>query len=344
MARFLLDETIDSLKLWLQSVGELPFRAKQIEKWVWEKSETSISKMTNLSMSLREKMEQEFCEDLMTLFKKEDSADGETQKFLWRLHDGLFVESVLIGAPTRYTICVSSQVGCPARCAFCASGKKGLIRDLCSAEIVFQVIAINKYLMDKGDRVTNVVYMGMGEPLKNFDSVVTSIRRLTDEQYFGLSRRRITVSTVGVVDGIYALAKEDLGVNLALSLHAPTQEKREKIIPFARQYSLSTIMRSVDSYRNTTGRDVTYEYILLAGFNDSIEDAYELTRLLKGKKGGSVNLIPYNPISGIDFKSPSRESIQSFRSVLESQGISVTCRYRKGDDIAAACGQLALQQ
>lgn len=344
MTRFLLDETIDSLKEWLQSTGEPSFRAKQILEWVWEKGETSISKMTNISNSLREKMEKEFCGEPMTLSKTEESADGETKKFLWRLHDGLFVESVLIGAPTRYTICVSSQVGCPARCAFCASGKKGLIRDLCAAEIVFQVIAINKQLMAKGDKVTNVVYMGMGEPLKNFDAVVSSIRLLTDEKYFGFSRRRITVSTVGVVDGIYALAQEDLGVNLALSLHASTQEKREKIIPFARQYSLNTIMRAVESYRHATGRDVTYEYILLAGFNDSIDDAYELTQLLKGKKGGNVNLIPYNPIPGIDFESPSRETINIFRTFLEKQGISVTCRYRKGDDIAAACGQLALQQ
>jgi 23S rRNA (adenine2503-C2)-methyltransferase len=343
MTRFLLGETVDSLKNWLTEAGEPAFRAKQIIEWMWKKGELSASKMTNLSLPLREKIAQEFCVEPMTLYKTEESADGETKKFLWKLHDELFVESVLIGSPTRYTICVSSQVGCPARCSFCASGKKGWLRNLSTAEIVFQVLAINKYLLEKGEKVTNVVYMGMGEPLKNFDEVVASIRLLTDENYFGFSRRRITLSTVGVVEGIYALAKEDLGVSLAFSLHAPTQEKREKIIPFAREYELEDILKAVDFYRDETHRDVTYEYILLAGVNDSAEDALSLAKLLREKKGCSVNLIPYNPIPGIDFQTSPRGVIDAFRSILERQGILVTCRYRKGDDIAAACGQLAMQ-
>jgi 23S rRNA (adenine2503-C2)-methyltransferase len=186
--------------------------------------------------------------------------------------------------------------------------------------------------------------MGMGEPLANFQEVVKSIKFLTGELYFGFSRRRVTVSTVGVVEGIFGLKDEDLGVNLSFSLHAPTQEKREKIIPFARKYPLPDILQALDAYRAGTGRDITYEYVLLAGYNDSSEDACALAELLRGRKGCSVNLIPYNPISGVDFATPSRTVVEKFHALLEDAGLPVTCRYKKGDDIAAACGQLALNE
>lgn len=346
MPRFLLEETVDSFADWLREIHEQGFRAKQIIEWLWTKLEFDISKMSNLSLTLREKIKETFVVEPMTLHRVEASLDGETQKFLWRLHDGLFVESVLIGAPFRQTVCVSSQVGCPARCAFCASGKKGLVRNLSAAEIVYQIMAIQKRLSaDPGEKkITNVVYMGMGEPLANVKEVAKSIRFLTDELYFNFSRRRVTVSTVGVVDGILALKDEKLGVNLSFSLHAPTQEKREKIIPFARKYTLQDILQALDVYRQETGRDITYEYILLSGFNDSVDDAHALADLLQKRNGGSVNLIPYNPVPDIAFVTPPPAAVERFRACLEERGVPVTCRYKKGDDIAAACGQLALAE
>ena len=344
MPRFLLGETLDSFASWLLEVNEESFRAKQIIDWLWNKLEFDVLKMSNLSLSLRDKISQTFIVEPMTLEKVVASSDGETHKFLWKLHDGLLVESVLISAPFRQTVCVSSQVGCPARCAFCASGRKGLVRNLSAAEIVYQILAIQKRLNIQNEKITNVVYMGMGEPFTNFQEVVTSIRFLTDELYFGFSRRRITVSTVGVVEGILALKDSNLGVNLAFSLHAPTQEKREKIIPFAKKYSLSDILHALDAYRRETGRDITYEYVLIGGFNDSEEDANILSDLLCGKQGCCVNLIPFNPVFGVNFTTPSRAIVERFRDVLEEKGIAVTCRYKKGDDIAAACGQLALAE
>lgn len=344
MPRFLLEETVDSFETWLLEIHEQGFRAKQIIEWLWNKLEFDISKMSNLGLSLRDKIAQTFVIEPMTLLKVVESSDKETQKFLWKLNDGLCVESVLINAPFRQTVCVSSQVGCPARCAFCASGRGGLIRPLTAAEIVYQVIAIQKRLNAESKKITNVVYMGMGEPLTNFQEVVKSIKFLIGELYFGFSRRRVTVSTVGVVEGILGLQKEDLGVNLSFSLHAPSQEKREKIIPFAKKYALADILQALDAYREGTGRDITYEYVLLAGYNDSVDDANALAHLLQGRKGGSVNLIPYNLVPGVDFETPSRAVVDRFRTCLEEKGIPVTCRFKKGDDIAAACGQLALNQ
>ena len=342
MPRFLLEETVDSFADWLREIHEQGFRAKQIIEWLWTRLEFDITKMSNLSITLREKIAQTFIVEPMTLVKIEESSDKETQKFLWKLHDGLYIESVLINAPFRQTVCVSSQVGCPARCSFCASGRKGLIRNLSAAEIIYQVLAIQKRLNELDKKITNVVYMGMGEPLYNIQEVVKSIKFLTGELYFGFSRRRVTVSTVGVVEGILALKNEDLGVNLSFSLHAPSQEKREKIIPYAKKYALSDILQALDSYRAATGRDITYEYVLLAGINDSLEDASALAKLLEGRRGCSVNLIPYNAVSGVDYVTPSRATVERFQAYLEDRGLPVTCRYKKGDDISAACGQLAL--
>jgi 23S rRNA (adenine2503-C2)-methyltransferase len=299
--------------------------------------------MSNVSLRVREALSQAYVLQPLELVNKEESEDRETTKFLWKLFDGKMVESVLIRAPGRCTVCVSSQVGCPVRCAFCASGKAGFVRNLYAAEIVYQVLAIQRQLVDESRRVTNIVYMGMGEPLRNYDSVVQSIRLLSDPQHGNFSRRRITLSTVGVVENIRRLANEDVGVNLALSLHAPSQEIRQKIIPYARSYPLLQIMEAVDEYRTATGRDITYEYILLSGLNDRPEDAHALAALLQGRKG-SVNLIPYNPVAGVLLRRPMTEEIEAFRAVLDRAGIVNTCRYTKGRDIAAACGQLALRE
>jgi len=332
-----LDEEL--LKEWLLENNEPPFRAKQILNWIWKGCVETVDGMTNIGKDLQAKIALSFECSPLTLVQKEE--EEETSKFLWRLRDGALVESVLICAPGRATVCVSSQVGCGMGCSFCASGKMGFVRNLEAAEIVAQVLYIHKDLSERGQRVTNVVYMGMGEPLQNYERVVASIRMLTDR--FGLSRRRITVSTVGVIEKIIRLSSEGLGVNLALSLHAAYQELRQSLIPSARKADLRELLVAVDHFQKETGRDVTYEYILIEGVNDSIEDAKKLAALLKGR-GGSVNLIPYNPVPGLPMKRPSSGEINRFRNVLQDKGIANTCRYTKGKKINAACGQLALHK
>jgi 23S rRNA (adenine2503-C2)-methyltransferase len=330
------------LKEWMVEQGEKPFRATQVLDWVYQKGVTDWSQMTNLGATLREKLAASFQPGSIKLQKTIDSQDAETTKFLWKLADGKLVESVLIRSFERRTVCVSSQVGCPARCAFCASGKQGLMRNLSPSEIFEQVFAIDQLIKEKGERVSHVVYMGMGEPFENYESVMRSIAFLCDPMRLGLSQRRITVSTVGIVEKIAQFAQEDLRVNLVLSLHAPNQRIRQKIIPYARKYSLDEILKAMRFFAEKTKRDVTYEYTLLEGINDALEHAEELALLLKGQQC-TVNLIPYNPIEGLKLSRPSKESIEDFKACLESHGLNVTWRYTKGKDIAAACGQLALQ-
>lgn len=333
---------LEELKGWLEEQGEKPFHAKQIFEWVYGKSTLDWEAMSNLSEGLRLKLKKAFRLPTLELVRVQDSNDLETYKFLWKMIDGQLVESVLICSGSRRTVCVSSQVGCPAKCAFCASGKGGFVRNLATGEIVEQVVGINNWLQKRGERVCHIVYMGMGEPLKNYEHVVDSIRQISSPDVLNISQRRITVSTVGVVEGIKRLAKEGLKVSLVLSLHAPNQHVRLKIIPYARKYPLETIMEAMDEYTAETKRDITYEYILISGINDHPDHAFELAHLLKGRQC-TVNLIPYNPVTGLKLKKPDRKAIKEFRSVLYGCHIVNTCRYTKGDDIAAACGQLALQ-
>jgi len=327
---------------WLKENGEKPFHAKQILEWIFQKGVLSWNEMSNLSLTLREKLVANIKMPVLELVRMTESDDGETYKFLWRLVDKSLVESVLICSGDRRTLCVSSQVGCPAKCAFCASGQQGFKRNLRAAEIVEQVLQINKWLLPKGERISHVVFMGMGEPLKNYDPVIKTIRLLSDPDLLNISQRRITVSTVGIVEGIKRLSTEGLKVNLVLSLHAPNQHVRKKIIPYARKYPLDDIISSMDEYASKTKRDITYEYILIAGINDHPDHALELAHLLKGKQC-TVNLIPYNPVEGVRLKRPEKKTIKDFRSVLFGSKIVNTCRYTKGVDIAAACGQLAMQ-
>lgn len=327
----------------LRDKGEKDYHARQLVDWVYRKGVLDWASMTNLSKELRQNLASYLKLPVLELVRIQDSNDLETYKFLWKLRDGRLVESVLICSGERRTVCVSSQVGCPAKCAFCASGKNGFFRNLRPAEIVEQVMQINAWLMKKGERVSNIVYMGMGEPLKNYDPVLKSIRLLSDPELLGLSQRRITVSTVGIVEGIKRLSEEDLKVSLVLSLHAPNQRIRMKIIPYARKYPLEDIISAMDEYFRKTKRDITYEYILIAGINDHPDHAHELSHLLHGKQC-TVNLIPYNPVAGLHLKRPDKKSVKNFRSVLFGSKIVNTCRYTKGEDIAAACGQLALQE
>lgn len=335
--------TYEDLSDIFKGLDEKEFRVAQICRWVYEKNIFSWDEMTDLSKDLRDKLSKTLRLSVLELVKVTPSDDGETYKFLWKLRDGNLLESVLICSGDRRTVCVSSQVGCPAKCAFCASGKQGFFRNLRPAEIVEQILQINKWLQPKEERVCHVVYMGMGEPLKNYDPVVRSIHLLCDSRTLGLSQRRITVSTVGVVEGIKQLSEANLKVNLVLSLHAPNQHIRQKIIPYARKYPLEDILAAMDEYSTKTKRDITYEYVLLAGINDHPDHAQELSHLLKGKQC-TVNLIPYNPVIGLKLKRPEKKAIKDFRTVLFGGGIINTCRYTKGDDIAAACGQLALQE
>lgn len=343
MKRYVLGSTVDELKAWFKNASEQPFRAQQLIEWVYKKKEINFDRMTNMSEALRAKLQSEFEIGEMKLRSSQDSSDGQTHKFLWELDDGKLVESVLIIAPGRHTVCVSSQVGCPARCAFCASGKKGFFRNLSAREIVAQIYYIDRFLQEKGEKVTHIVYMGMGEPFRNYDEVVKSISLLIHPDFFGFSQRRITVSTVGVIEGIHRFADEDFKVNLVLSLHAPNQRLRQKIIPYAREYPLDEILLAMDSYAKKTKRDITFEYTLIHGINDQEEQAKELISLLKGKQC-TVNLIPYNPVEGLTLKRPDGASVKRFREILTQGRILNTCRYTKGDDIAAACGQLALQE
>lgn len=339
----LLGSSVQEIGDWFVARGKKKFHGKQLLEWIYQKQVIDVSDMTNLSLELREQISSNFEVGTLELVRAQESTDCETIKFLWKLADERLVESVLIMSAERRTVCVSSQVGCPARCAFCASGKKGLFRNLEVHEIVAQVYQIDQWLAKKGERVSHVVYMGMGEPFRNYEAVVQSIRFLTDPQMMNLSQRRITVSTVGVVEGIRRFATEGLKVNLVLSLHAPNQKIREKIIPYAREYALGDVLESMWEYFETTGRDITFEYILISGINDSRENAKELSALLY-RRQCTVNLIPYNPVDGLKLKRPTSEAIREFREILTHHGIVNTCRYTKGDDIAAACGQLALQE
>lgn len=334
---------LSELKSLFSYLEEKEFHALQVIDWVLKKGILSYDQMTNLSQALRAKLEKKLPLTSLELVKVTKSEDLETVKFLWKLPQGDLIESVLISSEGRRTVCVSSQVGCPAKCAFCASGKQGFFRNLTPGEIVEQVVQINAWLIPQNERVSHIVYMGMGEPLKNYEAVTQSIRLLCDPDLLNLSERRITVSTVGIVEGIHRLKSENLKVNLVLSLHAPNQKIRMKIIPYARKYPLEDIMEAMEEYSKATKRDATYEYVLLAGINDHPDHAQELAHLLKNKQC-TVNLIPYNPVPGIRLSRPDKNAIKQFRSVLYGCRIVNTCRYTKGDDIAAACGQLALQE
>ncbi|HEV3270415.1 MAG TPA: 23S rRNA (adenine(2503)-C(2))-methyltransferase RlmN [Candidatus Rhabdochlamydia sp.] len=333
---------LEKLRNHLSLEGYKSFYAFQIFNWIYKLRQSNWDQMTNLPLDLRSYLKENLL--ITQLIKKRAvfSEDQETVKFLWQLSDNMLVESVLICSGGRRTVCVSSQVGCPARCAFCASGKEGLKRNLTAAEIFEQVYQMDLWLLEKKEKVSHVVFMGMGEPFENYEAVVETIRLLIDPDRLALSQRRITVSTVGVVGGINRFSNEGLKTNLVLSLHAPNQHIRQKIIPYARKYPLEDILAAVGRFAKITKRDVTYEYTLIRNINDSIEQAKELAALLKGQQC-SVNLIPYNPIERVRLQRPEKETIEAFREVLLSSNIVTTWRYTKGKDIAAACGQLALQ-
>ena len=320
----------------LLSIGEKKFRAKQVYSWIHEKLVDSFDEMTNLSKDLREKLKANYTLNSMEAAAVQTSKIDGTQKYLFRLHDGHVVESVLMRYHHGNSVCISSQVGCLMGCRFCASTIGGKVRDLAASEMLGQIYKIQKL---SGERVHNVVVMGTGEPLDNYDNLVQFIKMLTDENGLNISQRNLTVSTCGIVPKIRELAEEKFQMTLALSLHATTQEKRKTLMPIANKYHLKEVLDACHYYYEKTGRRITFEYSLVGGVNDTKQDAEELTKLI-GKFPCHVNLIPVNPIKERDFVQPDKKECQAFRNKLEKNGINVTIRREMGRDIDGACGQL----
>ncbi len=327
--------------LFLQ-MGEQRFRAKQVYEWLWQKGATSFEQMTNLSKKLREKLAALYVINAIQVDKVQRSLDG-TIKSRFRLHDQHLIESVLIPVPidNRYTVCVSSQVGCSLTCKFCATGRMKRLRNLDAAEIVDQVVLVNQQSLDTfGHPLTNIVYMGMGEPLLAYKNVMESIERITAPDGLNMSPKRITLSTAGIAKMIQKLADEEVKFNLALSLHAADDKKRDEIMPINEQNNLAILMDALEYFYQKTRNRISYEYIAFQDFNDSIEDAKNLAKLCK-RFPVRVNIIEYNPIDGAPFLKSTEHRIDDFAKYLRDHHIMVTVRRSRGKDIDAACGQLA---
>lgn len=339
MKQNLFGMDIMELQAAFSPLGLPAFRAKQVAQWMYEKGVTSFSAMTNLSKDLRGKLEEQF--DIMAAAPQDvlTSADGRTQKFLLVFQDGTAVESVLMRQPYGNSICISTQAGCAMGCAFCASTLHGRARDLTAAEMLAEVFFIERRLREEGQHVDTMVLMGSGEPLMNYENVLSFLHRVHDPAILGLSYRSITLSTSGIVPNIDRLAKEGIPVSLSISLHAPEDELRSMLMPINKKYPLKAVVAAGKAYGDRTKRRVTYEYILIAGVNDSDRHADELARLLRGQLA-SVNLIPINPVVEREWYRPAKERIAAFEQRLGKRGIAVTVRREMGADINAACGQL----
>ncbi|MCG6937936.1 MAG: 23S rRNA (adenine(2503)-C(2))-methyltransferase RlmN [Gammaproteobacteria bacterium] len=336
-----LDRT--ALEEFFVALGDKKFRAAQLMKWIHQLGVTDFQLMNNLSKELRNKLAEISCIENLQVAKDLLSKDG-TRKWLLQLADGNFIETVFIPEDDRGTLCVSSQVGCALDCSFCSTGRQGFNRNLSTAEIISQVWLASVLLeeeMKPGRKITNVVMMGMGEPLLNFDNVVRAVSIMMDDFAYGLSKRRVTVSTAGVVPAIDRLG-DRLDMRLAVSLHASNDALRNKLVPLNNKYPLKELMaacvRFIDK-QNTRSR-ITFEYVLLDGINDKPEHARELVKLLKGVPT-LMNLIPFNPFEGSGYKTSSKQAVSRFSEILHNAGITTVVRKTRGEDIAAACGQLA---
>ena len=338
----LLGMSQDMLERFFAERGEKPFRARQIMQWIYQRNVTDFDDMTDLSKKLRERLHADAEIVLPRVQARHDSKDG-TVKWLFATDCGQAVETVFIPEPARGTLCISSQVGCALDCAFCATGAQGFNRNLTSAEIIGQVFVANSELprRDNGEpAVTNVVFMGMGEPLANYRNVIPVLRLLISDWGYGLSRRRVTVSTSGIVPLIDKLADE-CNVSLAVSLHAPNDELRDRIVPINKLHPIRDLLTACWEYAaKHSNRFITFEYVMLRGVNDSLAHADELFELLRNKPA-KVNLIPFNPFPKTVFKRSAVETIRHFQDRLRQHGLVVTTRRTRGDDINAACGQLA---
>ncbi len=341
----------EELERLAEELGEPRYRGRQLFKWIYGKGATSVAQMTDLPKAFRAELARRTRITRLEPVRQLTASD-QTIKVLFRLPSGRHIESVLIpdfdekGRVRRLTVCVSSQVGCAMGCAFCATGLMGFQQNLTAGEIYDQVWQLNRLAEERfGRRVTNVVYMGMGEPLLNYDAVLRSVALLTDRDGLGLSPRRITVSTVGLARRIRQLADDGVRFRLAVSLHAPTNAQRSAIMPVNRseQTDLDDLIEAIRYFEQRTGQIITYEYCLFEGFNDRPEDAHRLADLTR-QAPGKVNLILYNPVEGLPFRRPSEERLQAFIRVLVARGVTVTVRRSRGQDIQAACGQLAIYE
>ena len=329
---------LDELKEWLTENGEKAFRAAQVFEWLYEKRVKTYDEMTNLPKGLREKLEAEFVLTTLSTIVKQESKDG-TIKFLFQLQDGYSIETVLMRHDYGNSICVTTQVGCRIGCTFCASTLGGLKRHLMAGEIVEQVVKVQQILDDTNERVSSIVIMGIGEPFDNYDAMMNFLKIVNHDKGLNIGARHITVSTSGIVPKIYEFADEGMQINFAVSLHAPNQEARQKLMPIARAYKLDELLEAVRYYTKKTGRRVTFEYGLMSDQNDSVEIAEELSALIKNIKC-HVNLIPINYVPERDYIRTSKNKIFEFERTLKKNGINVTIRREQGADIAAACGQL----
>ncbi|TYB91485.1 MAG: 23S rRNA (adenine(2503)-C(2))-methyltransferase RlmN [Kosmotoga sp.] len=337
MSYKILSYSFNELQELMKKLNLKHYRAQQLFNWIYLKRVTDFSKMTNISLEEREQFEGIFSFPNMNIAQRQQSKDG-TVKLLWKLHDGEFIESVIIRHPNHNTFCISSQVGCPIGCKFCQTGLSGYVRNLEIEEIVGQILYME---IELGKMVDNIVFMGMGEPFLNTDNVLNSMRIYNDERGRNLGLRHFTISTVGLSQEIVRFTNEGPEVKLSISLHAPTNEKRNKIIPINKKHSIEDIIESVYYYQTITGKRTTFEYVLIDHFNDYREDAENLAELLKGLSS-FVNVIPLNPISS-DLKRPSEKRISDFINRLRSLRVNAELRIEKGTDIKAACGQLKTQ-
>ncbi|MCR5773777.1 MAG: 23S rRNA (adenine(2503)-C(2))-methyltransferase RlmN [Lachnospiraceae bacterium] len=345
MVKDIYDLTKTELRQELEELGEKPYRAGQIFSWLHARGAVSFDDMSDISKSLRMKLKERYSMNRLQVMEAQRSSTDGTVKYLFGLHDGSAIEGVFMEYRSWNTACISSQVGCAMGCRFCASGIDGCERNMTAGEMAAEVYGMER---DTGKKISNVVIMGSGEPLLNYDSLIRFIVMITDPDGKGISQRNITVSTCGIVPGIDRLAGEKLGrehsqVNLAISLHAATDIKRKKIMPIAEKYSVSEVVAAAQRYYEATHRKVTFEYALIAGQNDTDEDAAELAALLGGKDIHMpvlVNLIPVNPVEGNGYRRPSRQACVNFKNKLENFGINGSIRRELGSDIDGACGQL----
>ncbi len=326
--------TEDELKDFVVSEGLEPYRASQLVCWIYEKGARTIEEITVFSKALRKELTRKAYISSLELLKRVSSEDG-TEKFLLRLEDGETIETVLIPDDQRLTLCISSQIGCAMGCRFCATAKIGFRRNLLPHEIVDQVITAQRLITPR--RITNIVLMGMGEPLKNIENVAEALRRITT--LLRISKRKITISTSGVVEGLKRLPEIAPSVNLAISLNATNNAVRDALMPVNRAYPIERLLDACRHYPLEPRRRITFEYILIKGINDSPEDAIRLTRLLRGIRA-KINLIPFNPFRGSTFERPNEETISGFQNILIKKGYTAVIRKSKGNDISAACGQL----
>ncbi len=336
--KHLLGVTLDEFAAFCADHDLPAYRAKQVFEWVYKHGADSFATMSNLSKPLRQQLAEHWTITTAAQADRREAGD-HTLKLLLRWPDEATSECVLIPDEKRRTACISSQVGCPVRCVFCASGQGGLQRQLKAGEIVEQVVTLARLSESQGERLSNIVVMGIGEPLANYNNVIKAIRIINADWGLNIGARKITISTVGLPKQIRQLAGEDLQINLAISLHAPTDELRKELIPWAKYATIDELVQAVRDYFKITGREVTIEYLLLGGVNDQVEHAHRLVTLCR-KMRCNVNLIRYNPVSGLDFKRPDSSATHWFVQQLRERGVNAHVRKSRGLDIDAACGQL----